>query len=470
MRRAQLIAIVLPCFSMFSLSAGAQATSSQTARQALLEMFFSEKPNHLEKHLPDVTRRSLIKLSSPDGPSVLAEFSMIASQMRAQGTRFQTFETGPTLLTTEDPRSGGGLEKIELTVERDDLIGDEDQIELAFHMYKNGKEESLPVIPRFTFSMQSQTDVWRLNEISVTVRVPLSDPNFLKTIEDQQRSRNEQMTMFALQQVNGAEKAYSTAQGHYACSLSALRAHSGQGQPPANAYLWDPQLASGKKNGYVFVISGCDPNRYKVVAEPAVGDSGQRAFCSDESGSVRAASDGKATTCLASGEVVQEPLADRATAVAVMGANPPANAALHDGAATRNAGSLPDASAKSGTPAPAAQRQGQLMRITPSEGAPVPTRIRVSSGVTQGLLIEKVQPNYPEEAKAARVQGSVTMAVLIGKDGTVQNLRIVNSDSPLLNQAALDAVKQWKYRPYILNGTPVEVDTNVTVNFTLTIR
>ena len=57
MRRAQLIAIVLPCFSMFSLSAGAQATSSQTARQALLEMFFSEKPNHLEKHLPDVTRR-----------------------------------------------------------------------------------------------------------------------------------------------------------------------------------------------------------------------------------------------------------------------------------------------------------------------------------------------------------------------------------------------------------------------------
>jgi len=96
-----------------------------------------------------------------------------------------------------------------------------------------------------------------------------------------------------------------------------------------------------------------------------------------------------------------------------------------------------------------------------------PTRIRVSSGVTAGLLVRKIEPQYPQMAKIARVQGAVLLAALIGKDGTIQNLHVVQTASPLLNQAAMDAVKQWKYKPYILNGEPVEVDTNITVNFTL---
>jgi len=94
-------------------------------------------------------------------------------------------------------------------------------------------------------------------------------------------------------------------------------------------------------------------------------------------------------------------------------------------------------------------------------------RVRVSQGVTQGLVIHRVQPTYPQMAKIARVQGSVVLAAIIGKDGTIQNLHVVSTASPLLNQAALDAVKQWRYRPYILNGEPVEVDTTVTVTFTL---
>jgi protein TonB len=65
------------------------------------------------------------------------------------------------------------------------------------------------------------------------------------------------------------------------------------------------------------------------------------------------------------------------------------------------------------------------------------------------------------------VQGSVVLAAIIARDGTVQNLRVMSTDSPLLNQAAIDAVKQWKYRPYLLHGTPVEVDTQITVDFTL---
>lgn len=95
------------------------------------------------------------------------------------------------------------------------------------------------------------------------------------------------------------------------------------------------------------------------------------------------------------------------------------------------------------------------------------SRVRVSSGVTQGLKVHDVQPQYPQMAKIARVQGPVVLAAIIGKDGAIQNLRVISTASPLLNQAALEAVKQWKYRPYILNGEPVEVDTTITVNFTL---
>jgi periplasmic protein TonB len=96
-----------------------------------------------------------------------------------------------------------------------------------------------------------------------------------------------------------------------------------------------------------------------------------------------------------------------------------------------------------------------------------PQRVRVSAGVTQGLKIKNVNPVYPQMAKIARVQGPVVLAAEIGKDGSIQNLHVISTASPLLNQAAIDAVSQWRYRPYILNGEPVIVDTQITVNFTL---
>lgn len=97
---------------------------------------------------------------------------------------------------------------------------------------------------------------------------------------------------------------------------------------------------------------------------------------------------------------------------------------------------------------------------------PTPQRVRVSQGVTSGLLIKKVTPEYPALAKQARIQGSVVLHAVIGKNGEVQNLQVV-SGHPMLTQAAIQAVKQWRYKPYFLNGQPVEVDTNVTVNFSL---
>jgi protein TonB len=96
----------------------------------------------------------------------------------------------------------------------------------------------------------------------------------------------------------------------------------------------------------------------------------------------------------------------------------------------------------------------------------VPTRIRVSQGVSTGLLIRKVTPNYPPLAKQARIQGSVVLQAEISKDGTIQNLQLI-SGHPMLAPAAIEAVRQWRYKPYLLNGEPVAVETQVVVNFSL---
>src|SRR5439155_23289740 len=134
--------------------------------------------------------------------------SMLSAAAKAGGANLQTFDSGPTLVSVD--QSDKAAEHVEITVERDDVMGgDEDQIELALHVTTTGKEQALPFIPRFTVSMKSEPEVWRLNEISVTVRVPLADPDFLKTIEDRQRAQNEQTTIWSLRTVAESEKAYS---------------------------------------------------------------------------------------------------------------------------------------------------------------------------------------------------------------------------------------------------------------------
>ena len=98
--------------------------------------------------------------------------------------------------------------------------------------------------------------------------------------------------------------------------------------------------------------------------------------------------------------------------------------------------------------------------------AATPTHVRVSQGVSQGLLVQAVKPTYPTLARSARVQGTVVLQVVIAKDGTIKSINAI-SGHPMLVPAAIDAVKQWRYKPYYLNGKPVEMETTVNVNFTL---
>lgn len=102
-----------------------------------------------------------------------------------------------------------------------------------------------------------------------------------------------------------------------------------------------------------------------------------------------------------------------------------------------------------------------VMPVRPAQTKPLPV-----SHWAEGNLIFRVQPTYPPLARQARIQGAVELRAIISKTGTIENLTVV-SGHPMLVRSAIEAVRQWRYRPYLLNGEPIEVETDVTVNFLL---
>lgn len=93
--------------------------------------------------------------------------------------------------------------------------------------------------------------------------------------------------------------------------------------------------------------------------------------------------------------------------------------------------------------------------------------IRIGGGVQAGNLLSHANPTYPQLARATRVEGSVVMQATIAEDGTIKDLKVITSSSPLLLTGVLDTVKTWRYKPTLLNNEPVEVITTITVNFSL---
>lgn len=102
----------------------------------------------------------------------------------------------------------------------------------------------------------------------------------------------------------------------------------------------------------------------------------------------------------------------------------------------------------------------------PASAGEAPRRVRVSAGVSQGLLLRKVAPVYPAEARRARIQGTVILQAKISKEGRIEDLQLISGRKELA-PAAIGAVEQWLYRPYLLMGEPVEVETQIQVNFQL---
>jgi hypothetical protein len=163
----------------------------QTARQALIEMFLGKNPDAFAKHLPKVASQALIRKGESPGTSLVQKISMIGRQLTAQG-HAETFDVGPTLLVSEQDE---GKEKVktEVIVERDNLMGENDEIEVSIHVYRDGEPEFLPVIPRLIFSMTQEKEIWRLTEATLAAHVPLTDPDYLKGVRKKEDEASENM-------------------------------------------------------------------------------------------------------------------------------------------------------------------------------------------------------------------------------------------------------------------------------------
>jgi len=315
------LAILIVIFSAAVAAAAQPEAAPQNARQALLEMFFSKTPGTFEKHLPSALQAALHKADTGSGTSMLQQFSLLTSQLNAQGKVLQTFEAGSTLVAVENAQTG---DKFEITVERDDLRADEDEIELAFRSYKEGQIQKAPVFPHLTFLMKSEKGLWRLNELTFSIRVALDDPELIKTMmaSMQQRQLQSGMPVQSIGQsqipandtgILGSMRAIATAEVTYAmtypnagytCSLSDLDGFGGGAPNEHQAMLIESRLASGKKNGYIFTLSRCDgppASHFRLTAVPAMQDVGLRAFCMEQSGEIRSSADGKAASCLSAG-------------------------------------------------------------------------------------------------------------------------------------------------------------------------
>jgi type IV pilus assembly protein PilA len=317
MRRLTL-ALALPILSC-ALAWPQTGIAPQTARQALIEMFSGKAQGTFVKHLPIATRTALEKSGAM---ATLQQYSLLTAQFHAEGNNFETFETGPVLLTGTDPKTG---QKTEITVVNDTMHGDQDDIELSFRVYKNGEAQRTPFMPQITFSMKQEEQTWKLNEISVTIHLPLADPDLLKAFTEKMQAASEAhaafaphteisatptssdaMVVSAMRSILAAETTYASRYPTvgYTCTLSDLDGFGGGEPNEHQAMILESGLAGGRRYGFVFALSECTgtpANGFHLTAAPNINSFGRKAFCADQTGAIRVSEDGNVATCMTRG-------------------------------------------------------------------------------------------------------------------------------------------------------------------------
>jgi len=290
-----------------------QPTMLQTPRQAVIEMM-SGGDAGLMKHLTLEVQNKFTH--APQDSTLMSAIAMA----RASGL-LQSFESGPVLFMIDNPQQN---EKIEVRVDSDSLRGDIDNMELSFHAFRDGKEESLPVGFHMALNLKQQMELWRLNAVTVSVRMPVGDPKFfdgpLFNPSMMARARSlgpdpaagssdtavKIAPLRAVRLIGLAENLY--AQKHpdagFTCNMADL-VNIGKGIDEGESYSFvDPEFAKGVYNGYRFTLRGCGNQpaaAYEITAEPLNGKG--KAFCSDATRSLRSSNDGSGATCLATGKM-----------------------------------------------------------------------------------------------------------------------------------------------------------------------
>ena len=279
----------------------------QTARQALIEMFLGKSADAFERHLPEVARLTLIHKGETPETSMVQKIASIGRQVTMQGEHVETFDTGPTLLVTEEK---SGAERTEVMLEHDSLMGEVDEIEVSIHVYRNGEPEFLPVIPSLTFSLKQEKEIWRLTEVTLSVHAPLTDPDYLKGLRKEQDESNEAMASGRVGTIASLEATYASRhpdQG-YTCKLADLfKPEPSPDNSQESSPVYDASSANGEFAGYAIALTGCSgspASKFQIIATPTDSDAGLKTFCTDQSGTIRFTVGGKNSSCLTRGQVL----------------------------------------------------------------------------------------------------------------------------------------------------------------------
>jgi hypothetical protein len=252
-----------------------------------------------------------------DGKNSAASQLAAFDQIKAASSDFQVFETGQVLLSANDPKSH---DKFEVHVDGDDLSGDTDNMDISFHQFRDGVEQDIPyavMLSRFTVGMKRQANVWRLNEISINIKVPVGDPKLLEKFGDgvpgmmgakigasasgkpekpRDMAPREAVMMVALAESTFARSHPDTG---FTCTLADLAKF--------NPFNLDPRIFSGEPyRGYKFSLSGCQDKpsgSFHLVAEPVSPAAGAKAYCTDATNNIRSSADGLGSSCIASGKL-----------------------------------------------------------------------------------------------------------------------------------------------------------------------
>ena len=321
-RRFQL-AICLVLVSVAVSRGQRMVASEQSPRQAIIEMLSGgEAP--FKKHLTVEMQsrlQNLMKGSPDNAPSPLQALTGSPGS-----NKFQSFDIGPTLFSFNNPQEH---ERYEIEIDSEEQRGDQDVMGLSLHLVRNGVETEVPVGLKFVVNMKRQEGIWRLNAVTLNATLPVGDPRILDkswwgtalasatgpadnpeastvVVEEQ---RPKMTPLRAVRMIGMAENIY--AQKHpglgYTCAISDL-VNIGRGMDEEGMYKFlEEDFAEGIYNGYRFTLSGCErrPARmFRVTAEPLAGRG--KAYCSDNTSTLRASDDGRGATCLVSGRIAHK--------------------------------------------------------------------------------------------------------------------------------------------------------------------
>lgn len=317
---------ICSAFVFAGIAAGQRSVlHDQSPRQALIEMLSGgEAP--FKKHLTVEMQnklQDLMKGSLDNAPSPL---EVLTGARSAGANRFQTFDIGPILFSFNNPDEH---ERYEVEIDSDEQRGEEDSMGLSLHLVRNGVEREIPVGLKILAKLKRQDGVWRLCTFTMTATLPVGDPRILEkswwgptlaaaaganeetsadsaVVIDERPKMN---PLRAVRMIGMAENLYTQIHpgAGYTCNLANL-VNIGKGMDEEGMYKFmDAEFAGGLYNGYRFTITGCEraPARmFRVVAEPVAGRG--KAYCSDNTNNLRAADDGRGTTCLVAGKIARK--------------------------------------------------------------------------------------------------------------------------------------------------------------------